>query len=473
MRVLRTSIIALAIAGCTPEELADTPELPLEQAAMPFNMTVTDAIIGENMTFSVVGANPSERIYVVRSLNGLGQGACLAPLGNNCFDMEDPVELHTNFRADATGAKNKNFAVPDINAIDGLEVCFQAVAIRGTGGANTVMTTPRCVDVGFDSDNDDVLDANDQCPGEDDWFDWDLDGIPDGCDVDQPPVFENAVPDIPFTTGNFQGRGFHHAIPANPVAILWMFHGGGGGSGFVESMEQTEIVNEATSRNIGIVALSSGASAWNGRDAPGSNADWQAIDAFRDQLINQGRFTATTTSYVWGFSSGGEMASFVGHAAPARWRLRAGVYYHAGGRSSFYGQASDMPAYFITAVNDNAVNPATVLQRYQEHIGDGYTGRFYEEVVSRLAPTRFDRSNNIRANTSITYFRTMVEAGYFNKRGVAQFGFNDIDGTIDDIVDLPGVHPDAPVRAVLNVVLASHQVNSQRKVDMFNFLQQF
>ena len=185
----RLSLFFLTFAACNQpaadDLFAGAESLPVDDAAPPTVLTlgVDGGVIGGSMIVSTTGANPGERVYLVRTTNGLGAGGCYPALGGQCLSILGPVAMHDIFSSNGTGVGLRVSTIPNIPALNGVEVCFQAGVVRGAGGAGSVLSNPSCIQLGYDVDNDTVIDALDVCPGSDDTLDGDGDGVPDGCDV--------------------------------------------------------------------------------------------------------------------------------------------------------------------------------------------------------------------------------------------------------------------------------------------------
>lgn len=50
-------------------------------------------IIGSFVDFTVDGANPGDDVYFIYSLEGVGDGPCIAPLGGFCLCLQEPARL--------------------------------------------------------------------------------------------------------------------------------------------------------------------------------------------------------------------------------------------------------------------------------------------------------------------------------------------------------------------------------------------
>lgn len=91
---------------------------------------------GRDVLFGVSGAAPGEDIALVRG--ALGVPSCPVVMGGVCLDVSGPVVLGTA-TADATGTAIVRLPLP-AGAPLGLEVATQAVAVRGAGGADSVVS---------------------------------------------------------------------------------------------------------------------------------------------------------------------------------------------------------------------------------------------------------------------------------------------------------------------------------------------
>ncbi|HMV69324.1 MAG TPA: hypothetical protein PKA64_20955 [Myxococcota bacterium] len=477
---MRTLILLTSLAACEVEAPETPEDLPADALPPPLVLTASNPILGGKMTFGISGANANEAVYVLRTFNGTAaRGQCFPQINNNCTQLVAPVAVHAALTADATGAADRTMNIPRVPAYDGTVACFQAVAVRGANGSQSVLSTPVCRAMGFDADDDGVIDAEDLCPGFDDFYDWDMDGTPDGCDqpADQAPVFTNATPDTPTGRWNrdtFQGRDVKWYIPANPTGLMFVFHGGGGDFEAADHPELVTILNELLRRGIGFAAFSSDArqpAEWDKSSRPAQNPDFQRLDAWRNARITAGDITANTPIFSWGFSNGGDFSSYMTNAALAdNWPFRAAIVQSAQGYSSFYGDPADVPVMWIACTWDERVNNTDIENRYDRHVNAGRTGQFRLVPEQRLAPTRFDRSDLITLDQSLDMFKLVVNAGWFNKSGRRLFSNVDIAGTIEVIGTDPDFYPSKPGKGVLSSVLATHAINGYYYVQIGQFL---
>lgn len=475
---MRPTLLALLVTACAPDDLAVWDEgqpdpdaggdalLPADQAPPPLVLDTSAAAMGGTIRFDVYGGLAGENLRVFRSLAGPGQGPCDAAWGGECLDIAGPRQQHATIRLNSAGIGDRSTSVPNAPALAGDSVCFQAVAVRGAGGASTEMSNVVCRELGYDADGDNVLDPYDACPAGNDFHDFDEDGTPDACDAagDRAPVCPNVTPSIPWTVTTFQGRQIKFATPPNPIGHAIILHGSGGDATVADATETVVLLNELLDRGIGFSAITSDNRQNKQFDlsrTPNTNPDWARVNAWRTQLINQGRITANTTMYAWGFSNGGGFAGWLSNAAPSRgWPLGAIAVQASSTYNPAYGAAGDVPTMFIGAINDTIVPAADIENRYQNHIGNGYPGQYRLIREERLAPTRFDRSDQISSAQADILYRIVIDQGYFTLGGRRTFGAAVIETTIDTIGNEPGFYPSKPGKGVLTAVLAGHAINA-------------
>ncbi|MEQ1507318.1 MAG: vWA domain-containing protein [Myxococcota bacterium] len=97
---------------------------------------------GNPARWIVAGANPGETVRVVYSTNGQGAGPCPAQIGGQCLGILGPTTLFPTIVADATGTAVLAVNVPG-SVPPGAALSLQAVAVRGVGGAASVLSPPR------------------------------------------------------------------------------------------------------------------------------------------------------------------------------------------------------------------------------------------------------------------------------------------------------------------------------------------
>lgn len=478
---MRTLLAALLATACAPIEdeaalVEDTAAVfvaPLAGPPGPPVIKPTAAPLGGKQRIEILNVNPGERVYVARSANGIGAGGCPPVLGGTCFGVRDPVVLHADFKADNVGYANVEVSIKNTAAWNGQTWCLQPGVIRG---GVAVLGTPVCVPVGYDTDGDLVLNGSDVCAAGDDFYDWDEDGTADACDrvQDRPPVYTLARYPVPLETWSFQSRKVRQIIPANPVGIVFAFHGSGGDSAFVDSPEMIYAFRELLDRGYGFVAVDSTnrtRGSWDDTSSVASNPDWSRVNALRTRLISDGDIDADTPVVLWGFSAGGGMAAWIGHAAPSRGWPVAALSLHQSGGSSGFGPSPLIPTAFLPAEWDTQVEPQRLIDRYNDVDALGVPAVLISQDEQRLAPTRFERSSFVRASKSLELFKQLVEDGYYGKDGRRNFNASQIESTLDTIGADPEYTPNAPAKSVLSSVLATHALIGeyiQEEADFFD-----
>ncbi len=144
MRTTWFFVLAVACAG-SPDARVVT--MDTEGADAPARSGLFHALEGvmvPGVTANVLvgGAVPGETIYLVRSFTGEGPGICPAPIGGACMDILSPIAIMATGMATADGTARIAFDVPP-GAPIGASLSTQAVAIRGLGGASSVLSPPR------------------------------------------------------------------------------------------------------------------------------------------------------------------------------------------------------------------------------------------------------------------------------------------------------------------------------------------
>ncbi|MFG0331703.1 MAG: hypothetical protein ACF8PN_17595 [Phycisphaerales bacterium] len=104
-------------------------------------LSMSELVPGESAWLQAEWAEPGEIVSFVYSLNGIGIGPCLRPLGGLCLDILAPLTLIGEATADSNGLAVLFESVPP-NAPSGREIFTQAVVQRGVGGEDSVKSNP-------------------------------------------------------------------------------------------------------------------------------------------------------------------------------------------------------------------------------------------------------------------------------------------------------------------------------------------
>lgn len=286
----------------------------------------------------------------------------------------------------------------------------------------------------------------------------DLEVGPDGF-----PVYEAVRPVVRFHAQVVDGHNVISAIPDDPIALLFVFHGTGGGATVVEATEMTAVMNAMYEAGVGFVAMDSvdqTTGVFDDDAAPGDNADWAFHQQLRAAVIEQGLITEATPLFSLGFSAGGAYASYFLHAGrDAGWPVLGGLFHNASGSSGeFRGPPREVAAMWLPAEHDDRVPMDACRRVFDDFAGEGV---WMPHLEGRLAPTRFVRTGSLNANQSRQVFGLAVEHGFFDAQGQRLFPVDQIEAKVDEFTTTYDVIYPKPVTAALNVVLAAHAINGE------------
>jgi hypothetical protein len=146
-RVLLVGLMACGEVANT-DPFTGEAVVPADQQAPPGLTLVGPAWIvpGYPATFTTTGPLTSgERVSFAVGVGGVGAGPCPAPLGGQCLDIRAPIKMIGNAR-EAGGEAELTVTVPG-SAVVGATVGFQSAAVRGPGGATSMLSNSIAVPV--------------------------------------------------------------------------------------------------------------------------------------------------------------------------------------------------------------------------------------------------------------------------------------------------------------------------------------
>lgn len=106
--------------------------------AQDVSLTVPQLVPGEAIQVVVTGLNAGETVHLLRG-GGIGNGACPAVIGGQCLSITGSPTLQASLTADANGDATYTLNVPS-GAPVGLTLGWQAAAVRGAGGIDSVLS---------------------------------------------------------------------------------------------------------------------------------------------------------------------------------------------------------------------------------------------------------------------------------------------------------------------------------------------
>lgn len=127
----------LLLLACAPELTAVDAAPP---PAMGLSLSASALVPGAPFSLIVDGAIPGERVYLARGGPGVGAGPCLAAAGGACVNLTNPVSRLGSAIADGSGQARLTLNIPVVPT--GREMGFQAVVVRGPGGASSQLSNP-------------------------------------------------------------------------------------------------------------------------------------------------------------------------------------------------------------------------------------------------------------------------------------------------------------------------------------------
>lgn len=144
---------------------------------------------GEFNEVTITGAFPGERVYLVQSRNGLGDGLCYDFLGDGCLGLARPIRLEGDAIADGSGEAIFDVYIGGHGG--GSTYGAQGIVVRGLSGIDSRFSPGvEFTSAMRDGDEDGIPDRFDVCP-EDPLNDDDDDGV---CgDVDVCPGADDAL----------------------------------------------------------------------------------------------------------------------------------------------------------------------------------------------------------------------------------------------------------------------------------------
>lgn len=224
------------------------------------------------------------------------------------------------------------------------------------------------------------------------------------------------------------GRPVVLAIPENPRAIIYLFHGTGGSENFATNATTQRVLKRFVAAGYGYVATSSaqrtGPARWQLEDAdPSTNADLRYMVDLHRHLVRSGAFGERTPIFSMGMSNGGGMANLFGLAARKAQLPMTGVADYLGpfpaamlatARSS---RATPPPTFVVVAENDGLVDAERVLAAAGRIAGAGIPVETHVARETLVQPGDFMVIAGVEASQSQTIFDDLVSRGIIDRTG--------------------------------------------------------
>jgi len=296
---------------------------------------------------------------------------------------------------------------------------------------------------------------------------WDCDDADP--DVNPGTAFDPIVPVVGFDTTDFEGFELVQYIPADPVGLIFLFHGSHGSAQFAWKLEVINILNPLIELGYGFVATEStqrvDPKRWDPHDLdPVTNPDLARLYRLYQHVIDTTGVTEQTPLFAFGMSNGAVFTSAFGHVSKKEGLpIRALVMYN--------GQVSQqvrddggltVPTLFVIAENDTTVPNEDIQSQQEDMAGAGVTTEIYESTECGLSPYRFTRVPGISEAQSFELFDLVHSAGIVDDNGLRILPLEEAE---DAVMDLP-LPPEflSYVKQLGNqigVVWALHKVSSR------------
>lgn len=286
--------------------------------------------------------------------------------------------------------------------------------------------------------------------------------LPPCDDTSSTPVF----PTEGLEQRSFEERSALVAIPAAPRAVLFVFHGTGGDVTNLVTPHYLRIWNVLHDVGIGVVGLDSvdrTGARWDGSDDPARNEDFVDLAALRDELIAEGRFSASTPILAWGFSNGGSFtAPFSRMAAELGWDVRANVVHNSScGRT-------DVPVFFTSAENDDET-PATE-RAYEDAVAAGIEASFTVTLERPWTPESMLLNPDYDLEEGQAVFDELVALGAIDADGARLVAVGVVDGAMSAYEASSTLPGPSRVTTLLRVAWATHRPTSELACEERDFL---
>ncbi|NCG19109.1 MAG: tandem-95 repeat protein [Rhodobacterales bacterium] len=265
----------------------------------------------------------------------------------------------------------------------------------------------------------------------------------------------------------FQGVTTLSYVPANPVGLVFYFHGSGGSVANIHSPNNDELWNELVSRGYGIVATS----ATNGGDWDTStnnasnNDDWPRLSAIRDDLIVTTDVTTSTPIVGIGASLGGWFVgeNFSTIALNEGWPYSVTSTRVAAPLST----PNNVPMFFFGSFNDHMVDVSDVVAAYNNHVG---TKAYVEHAEEVLHPMRFMRIDGFNHQLSQDHFDELIAMGGIDSAGNRLVSTAQISSFLNTYEATSTLNRVNQVTSLLKVVWARHRYSALFHIQEADFI---
>ena len=285
------------------------------------------------------------------------------------------------------------------------------------------------------------------------------------------------TPSVAFDQGQFEGFEVFSYIPANPVGIVYFFHGTGGSASFATKTETVDVINELVGRGYGFVATEStqrtGNKRWNVSDGSlVSNPDLARLVRLHGDVVATTPVAANTPIFGVGMSNGARMVTLFGQTF-------ADAGYPVGAIAPFSGPIANpvvtgggltVPTFFMYAANDQIVDNGQILSGYDATVAAGTEAVLVKKSEEPLSSIRFTRIPTIDASEAEAIYSQLSATGIWDGEG-------ERIASVDDAVAILTVETYPPsfgatqaqIRSQIAAMLALHQFSAINRTQLADF----
>ncbi len=239
---------------------------------------------------------------------------------------------------------------------------------------------------------------------------------------------------LEYESQTFRGRIVLLAVPENPRALLYLFHGTGGSAKYASRLHTALIAEALYGRGYALVAAESeriGRKKWNLKSAnPDSNTDLRDMIALRDHLIASTAVREDTPVFTMGMSNGGGFSSLFGYVASTEGVPVRGIANYMGpvplAAKQLFDQGIPFPPYFVVlAEQDGLVNSTRVAEGVEQIDNSGTSTELHlatETSTNVSSLVRLGKVSETRAHELVAFLQ---QSGFIDEKGARLFHAND------------------------------------------------
>jgi len=270
------------------------------------------------------------------------------------------------------------------------------------------------------------------------------------------------------SSDTFEGYPVVSYVPANPVGLVFAFHGTGGGADFANKLETVDMLNHLVARGYGFVATESTDRRTKQWDTSSlsltTNPDLARLSRLWTWMKARGTVSDDTPIFAIGMSRGAGFASVfaqsftnaglhVAAIAPSHGQIPASVRANGG---------LTVPAFFTLGANDQLVDNDRTVAQVADLVAHGVPATCTIEPETNLQAARFLRVPGVDASTANATFGALVDAGLWNAAGHRVVSIATVEAALPTAA-LPANLTDAQRRMLrdeISVVLAVHEYSA-------------